>query len=148
MTDVLAQFDLVSPKFPKNDARMDAFYSSSKYVNGLAESHQGFIWRETNENLQLLYELWGEGYLYTLSLWKDVSAFKSFLYNSPHSEFIRRGREWFNPISMPRVVMWWVPEGHIPSLQDAHERMKMLYEIGPSYNAFDLKNSDFPISAY
>ncbi len=148
MTDVLAQFDLVKPKFPKTDTRMDSFYSSTKYVNGLAESHPGFIWRETIDDPQLLQRLWGDGYLYTLSLWRDVAVFKDFLYRTPHSEFIKRGGEWFSPITTRRVVMWWVPEGHIPSLQEAHERMVMLYEIGPSYSAFDLKNSDFPVSVY
>lgn len=142
---VLAQFDLVKPRFPKNDSRMKGFYESTQYVNNLAEQHSGFIWRELNEDQALLDELWGKGYLYTLSLWKSPEALKDFLYKTPHNEFRKRGSEWFLPINKPRVVMWWVDEGHVPTLKEAHEKMQILYEVGPSHQAFDLKSSERPI---
>ncbi|QXH51088.1 DUF3291 domain-containing protein [Pseudomonas fakonensis] len=144
----LAQFDLVKPKFPKEDSRMEEFYASTGYVNGLAEQHPGFIWRETEENQQLLDQLWGEGYLYTLSLWKDVESLKAFLYETPHKTFMQRGREWFDSVSRPRVVLWWVEDGHIPSLREAHSRLTHLYEVGPSYEAFDLHSSELPTVLY
>lgn len=142
---ILAQFDLVKPKYPKSDPRMDGFYSSTAYVNGLADAHPGFIWREVQDNQQLLDELWGEGYLYTLSLWKSPAALKDFLYKTPHNHFRVRGAEWFLPISKPRVVMWWVNEDHTPTLHEAHERLQLLWEIGASREAFDLKSSESPI---
>ncbi|MFJ2538803.1 DUF3291 domain-containing protein [Pseudomonas sp. NPDC087614] len=145
---VLAQFDLVKPRYPKTDPRMNSFYESTRYVNNLAEQHPGFIWRELNEDQALLDELWGKGYLYTLSVWTSPESLKDFLYKTPHNEFRKRGAEWFLPISKPRVVMWWVEEGHIPTLKEAHEKMQILYEVGPSYQAFDLKNSSLPIVIY
>jgi hypothetical protein len=145
---ILAQFDLVKPRFPKTDPRMEGFYSSTKYVNDLAERHSGFIWRELNEDQLLLSDLWGDGYLYTLSLWKSPEALKDFLYKTPHNEFRKRGGEWFMPISTPRVVMWWVDDDHIPTLREAHERMQLLYEVGPSSQAFDLKSSEPPTVIY
>lgn len=144
----LAQFDIVKPKFPKSDSRMDPFYSSTKYVNDLAERQPGFVWRETEDDLELLEELWGDGYLYTLSVWKDVNSLKDFLYQTPHVEFLKRGKEWFELISKPQVVMWWIPEDTLPTLREAHNRMVLLYEQGPSYQAFDLKNSSIPVTAY
>lgn len=39
---ILAQFDLVKPKYPKNDLPMDGFYNATDYVNKLAENHSGF----------------------------------------------------------------------------------------------------------
>ncbi|NNA70561.1 DUF3291 domain-containing protein [Pseudomonas gessardii] len=145
---ILAQFDLVKPRFSKDDPRMEGFYSSTQYVNGLAERHPGFIWRESNEDQKRLEELWGEGYLCTLSLWKDPDALKDFLYRTPHDEFRRRGSEWFLPLRWPRVVMWWVDNNHVPTLEEAHEKMTLLYEIGPSLQAFDLKSSTFPAVIY
>lgn len=145
---VLAQFDLVKPRYPKTDPRMNSFYESTRYVNNLAEQHPGFIWRELNEDQALLDELWGKGYLYTLSVWTSPESLKDFLYKTPHNEFRKRGAEWFLPVSKPRVVMWWVEEGHIPTLKEAHEKMQILYEVGPSYQAFDLKNSALPIVIY
>lgn len=148
MTRKLAQFDLVKPKFAKGDARMEEFNSSVGYVNHLAEQHPGFIWRETDEDQLLLDQLWGEGYLYTLSLWRDVESLKDFLYNTPHKTFMRRGGEWFDPISRPRVVLWWVEEGHVPTLREAHGRLTCLYEVGPSLHAFDLRSSELPTVLY
>jgi len=136
----LAQFDLVKPRFPKGDRRMEGFYSSTGYVNGLAE--------QTDEDQPLLDQLWGEGYLYTLSLWRNVESLKDFLYNTPHKALMRRGREWFNPISSPRMVLWWVEEGHVPTLLEAHNRLTRLYEVGPSHDAFDLRSSELPTVLY
>ncbi|APV40056.1 hypothetical protein PFAS1_12115 [Pseudomonas frederiksbergensis] len=145
---VLAQFDLVQPRYRKDNPLMTGFYESVRYVNNLAEQHPGFIWRELNEDQTLLDELWGEGYLYTLSLWKSPEALKDFLYKTPHNEFRKRGGEWFIPITKPRVVLWWVDEGHTPTLSEAHQKMQILYELGPSHQAFDLKSSALPIVIY
>lgn len=144
----LAQFDIVKPKFPKCDERMNPFYESTRYVNDLAEKQPGFIWRETEENPELLEELWGSGYLYTLSIWRDVESLKNFLYRTPHKEFLKRGKEWFDVINKTKMVMWWIPEHTLPTLRDAHDRMTLLYEIGPSYQAFDLKNCDPPTTIF
>jgi len=127
---------------------MEGFYASTSYVNDLAEQHPGFIWRETEEDQQLLVELWGEGFLYTLSLWKDVESLKDFLYNTSHKSFMRRGREWFEPILRPRVVLWWVEQSHVPNLREAHTRLTRLYEVGPSHDAFDLRCSEVPTVLY
>ncbi|WVV61334.1 DUF3291 domain-containing protein [Pseudomonas batumici] len=101
---ILAQFDLVRPRHPKADPRMESFYSSTKYINDLAERHAGFIWRETNENQKLLDELWGEGYLYTLSLWRSPEALKDFLYKTPHNEFRKRGKSGFYQSADPGLL--------------------------------------------
>ncbi|BBH45428.1 DUF3291 domain-containing protein [Pseudomonas sp. KU43P] len=148
MTKILAQFDLVKPKFPRDDRKMDEFYNNVDYINKLAESSRGFIWREVNEDQDKLDTLWGEGYLYTLSLWKDVWSLKNFLYKTPHAEMILSRHNWFQPIEHPRIVLWWVDSGHIPTLEEAHRRLIWLYENGPSYQAFNLKSCDFPTALY
>lgn len=68
---ILAQFDLVKPKYPKDDVRMDGFYKATDYVNKLAENHTGFIWRDLNENQKLIEKIFGVGYLYTLDLLRN-----------------------------------------------------------------------------
>ncbi|MBC3502172.1 DUF3291 domain-containing protein [Pseudomonas sp. SWRI59] len=148
MSKVLAQFDLVKPRFPKESVEMAGFYANVDRINSIAESSDGFIWRETNEDQEGLQALWGEGYLYTLSVWDDVASLKKFLYHTPHAQMLSKGHEWFHKIMHPRMVLWWVRRGHVPSLLEAHERLTWLFEKGASYRAFDLKNSYGPISIY
>lgn len=138
---ILAQFDLVKPKYPKSDPRMDGFYNSTSYVNKLAENHSGFIWRDLNENQKLVDQLCGIGYLYTLSLWKNAHELKNFLYKTPHNDFRLRGREWFHPIAEPHIVLWRVKDDHTPTLYEAYERLELLKKIGPSKDAFDIRSS-------
>jgi len=148
MRKILVQFDLVKPKYPRDDERMSGFYKNVDYINSLAENSQGFIWREVEEDRNVLERLWGEGYLYTLSTWENVESLKGFVYHSNHLEMIRSGYKWFDKINHPRLVLWWVPANHTPSLEEAHERLMYLYENGPSNHAFDLKSSDLPIVMY
>ncbi|WVV61333.1 DUF3291 domain-containing protein [Pseudomonas batumici] len=44
--------------------------------------------------------------------------------------------------------MWWVDDHHIPTLEEAHKRMQILYELGPSNQAFDLKSCELPMALY
>jgi len=144
---ILAQFDLVKPKYPKNDLRMDGFYNATDYVNKLAENHSGFIWRDLNESQKIIDQLFGIGHLYTLSLWKNTNEFKDFLYKAPHNEFRLKGREWFHSITEPHVVLWWVEDDHIPTLYEAYGRLELLKKIGPSKDAFTIRSSElFEIS--
>lgn len=124
---------------------MSGFYNNVDYINSLADNAAGFIWRETEEDIETLERLWGDNYLYTLSTWDDVASLRNFLYQSAHLEMMKSGRKWFHKLQHARLVLWWVPVNHMPTLQEAHERLIYLYEKGPSYHAFDLKSSDLPI---
>ena len=42
----------------------------------------------------------------------------------------------FERLDGPYLVMWWVPAGHIPTLQEAVERLEYLRCHGPSDYAF------------
>jgi hypothetical protein len=137
----LAQFDFVRPRWPREDPRIAEFYESTAYVNGLAEAHPGFIWRQKDEDTVLAERLWGAGVLYTLSVWKDVESLKHFLYKTPHLGYLKRGREWFFPIDQPRVVLWWIDANHRPTLSEASARLRLLTAHGPSHEAFDLRQA-------
>jgi len=38
-------------------------------------------------------------------------------------------------------VLWWVPEGHIPTLSEGAMKLKMLRENGPSAEAFGFREA-------
>jgi hypothetical protein len=140
----LAQFDFVRPRWRPEDPRIAEFYQSTAYVNGLAEAHPGFIWREKKEDAAAAEKLWGEGVLYTLSVWRDVESLRHFLYRTPHIKYLKRGPEWFLPIVEPRTVLWWIDVDHRPTLDEASARLGHLRAHGPSHKAFDLTHSFDP----
>jgi hypothetical protein len=56
---------------------------------------------------------------------------------------LRQRRSFFEVMSSAFVVLWWVPDGHQPTLEEAHERLELLETDGPTARAFTLRTS-FP----
>ena len=73
----------------------------------------------------------------TLSVWQDVDSFRHFVFQTVHKQFYDRKAEWYDLDSQgTRLVMWWVPEGHIPTITEAMERFHHLEKHGNSDHAF------------
>ena len=51
---------------------------------------------------------------------------------------MRRRREWFERLDLV-MALWWVPDGHIPTVREAEERLAHLGEHGPMSFAFTFK---------
>jgi hypothetical protein len=49
---------------------------------------------------------------------------------------MRRRKEWFERMSEAYLVLWWVPRGHRPSVQEAAARLERLRSQGPTAEAF------------
>ena len=73
-----------------------------------------------------------------MSVWESIDALASFVYRSDHVAVMRRRREWFERIRV-FMVLWWVPAGHVPSVEEALERLGHLREHGPTPHAFTFK---------
>jgi hypothetical protein len=72
-----------------------------------------------------------------LTVWESVEALKDYVFKSDHARFLRRRREWFLPLDdLPVLTMWWIPAGHIPTMEEAKERIDHLAEHGPTAHAF------------
>jgi hypothetical protein len=41
-------------------------------------------------------------------------------------------------------ALWWIPEGHIPSVEEAKEKLEYQQDNGPSEMAFTYANSFDP----
>jgi hypothetical protein len=39
------------------------------------------------------------------------------------------------------LVLWWVPAGHIPSLDEAEERLEHIRKHGPTAHAFTVREA-------
>ena len=53
---------------------------------------------------------------------------------------VRRRREWFVRMPEAYLVLWWVPEGHIPSTEEAVARLDHLRAHGATPHAFNFRN--------
>ncbi|WDE95747.1 DUF3291 domain-containing protein [Lentisphaera profundi] len=138
----LAQINIAKPKAALDDPLMKDFVDNLAHINALAESSEGFVWRfqKNYESNKETTSYFGDAsILPNLSVWKSLEDLKNFLFKTEHLVFLKRRREWFETISTPSFIMWWVPKGHRPSLAEANERLNYYTKNGESSYAFTIK---------
>ena len=67
---------------------------------------------------------------------EDVETLENFVWNTIHRQFYARRHEWFEVLDKMHFVMWWVPIGHQPSLEEGLERLEYLNAHRDSDHAF------------
>jgi len=134
----LAQLNIGRLVAPLDDPRLEPFVSNLDAVNALAEASPGYVWRlQTDEgDATALRPYPDPDVIVNLTVWESVESLKAFVYQGDHLAVFRRRREFFEVPSDAYVVLWWVPDGHIPSLDEAKERLDFLRRHGPSPWAF------------
>jgi len=40
----------------------------------------------------------------------------------------------------PIYVLWWIPEGHVPTVEEAKQKLDHLRTHGPTLEAFDFRH--------
>ena len=133
----LAQLNIAYLKAPIDSPILADFVANLDRINLLADASDGFRWRlETDEENDTSLRLFGDDVIVNMSIWRDLDALRHFVYNSAHTEIMRRRREWFAQAPQAYAVLWWVPSGHRPSLAEAADRLNRLRQHGPSSTAF------------
>ena len=134
----LAQYNVARIKAELDDPVMHGFVSKLDYINGLSEQAPGFVWRhQTAEgNSTAVRPYPDRSILITLSVWESMEAAYSFIYRNQHAEMLRQRDKWFEHIEGFYIVLWWVPAGHIPEVEEGVERLEYLRQHGPSPYAF------------
>lgn len=118
---------------------MHGFVSRLDEINALAEQSPGFIWRLKDEtgNATSIRAFDDPDLLLNMSVWKDVASLRSFVYKSAHVELLRNKKKWFEPPINNHQVLWWLPFGELPGLEQANEKLEKIKEFGPTQEAFD-----------
>ena len=100
------------------------------------------MWRLQDEdgNATSIHPYDDDRMIINLSVWESIEALWSFVYDGGHLEIMRRRREWFQGLSTAYVVLWWVPEGRIPTVEEAMARLDHLEAHGPTAEAFTFKH--------
>ncbi|WP_152362423.1 DUF3291 domain-containing protein [Microlunatus speluncae] len=142
----LAELNVATLKFPLDDPRMIDFTDNLKPINALAERSAGYVWRLVDEVGLDATSLrpFGDNVIINLSVWADREALRDYVYRSGHLEFLRRRTDWFERPRDPMMVMWWIPAGHRPSLDEALARLRLLRENGPTPQAFTMREHHLP----
>ena len=137
----LAQVNIARMLAPLTDPLMAGFVAELDAVNALADSSPGFLWRlQTSEgNATDLRPYEDDLILVNLSLWASLTDLSTFVYKSRHRQVLQQRRHWFQRFDGPYLALWWVPSGHIPSVEEAKERLAHLNAQGETPYAFSFK---------
>ena len=134
----LAQLNIGRFLHPTDDPRMAGFVANLDRINALAERSEGFVWRlrDDSNNATGLRLFPGSDMAVNLSVWESVEALEKFVWNTVHARVYNGKAAWFEKMATPHFVMWSVPAGHIPSLEEAKARLDHLTENGDGDFAF------------
>ncbi len=146
----LAQLNVGITRYPLDDPRMHGFTSMLDTLNEVADNAPGFVWRLIgdggNDATEIRTPL-GDDVIVNMSVWESRDALWDYVYRSGHLDMLRRRSEWFELPKAPFQVLWWVPAGHVPTVEEAVERLELLREKGPSPSAFGFRGSYLPEGA-
>ena len=142
----LAEFNIGTLKYDWDDPRVADFLNNLDRVYALAERSPGYVWHLPPEAMEAA-QLDPDGRLggnprtaSTLSVWQDAASLEHFAFNTVHKQFYDRKQEWYDPAEQAwgglRLVMWWVPDGHRPTIAEAADRLMHLMDHGDTDYAF------------
>jgi hypothetical protein len=134
----LAQINVGRLIAQQGDPRMDEFFANLDRINAIAERMPGFVWRLKSDsgNATDIRPFEDPTLLLNMSVWEDVESLEKFVFQTAHVNIYRKKTNWFVPDNGTHFVMWWIDAGHIPTPDEAMERLKHLEAHGASEHAF------------
>ena len=134
----VAQYNVAQARTSADSPEMAEFYQLIPQVNAVAEASPGFVWRLKEDPSSAASNTF---LLVNLSVWESVEALRDFAYRSSHLGAFRDRGKWFHRAEQAGVVMWWVPAGHRPSIEEGAARLDLLRANGASIEAFDFAHA-------
>jgi hypothetical protein len=137
----LAQVNIARMLAPLEDQLMAGFVARLDEINALADRSPGFVWRLQTEagNATYIRPYEDDRIIFNLSVWESVEHLKEFIYRSAHAELMRGRNQWFEKFDGPYMALWLIEAGHIPTVEEAKERLDHLRKHGESEFAFSFK---------
>ena len=141
MTDYqLAQLNIAQLNAPLDSPVLADFVADLDRINTIAEASPGFVWRlQDDAGDATSIRPFGEEFLVNMSVWTDIESLHAYVYASAHIEVMSRRKEWFGRMVEAYSVLWWVPAGHLPSVEESKVRLEALQMKGPTSYAFSFK---------
>ncbi|MEP7243007.1 MAG: DUF3291 domain-containing protein [Gammaproteobacteria bacterium] len=134
----LAQCNVGRAKAAVDSEVMAGFAARLADINAVADSAPGFVWRFQTEagDATSVQAFEDNLILFNMSVWESPQDLRSFVYRSDHANVMRQRRSWFEHFDGVYLVLWWVPAGHIPTVDEAKQRLAHLQRHGESDHAF------------
>ena len=142
----LAQLNIGGLRAPINDPVIDDFRLNLARINSVAEASPGYVWRLQDEsgNATSIKPFGDELEIINLTVWESIETLADFTYRSNHVELLRRRREFFEAPDQPILCLWWIPEGTVPTVEEAIARLDYLRAHGPTPLAFTFRHRFAP----
>ncbi len=137
----MAQLNIAKMKGTADSTIMKEFMDNLDPVNAIADTSPGFIWRLQDESgdATSIQAFEDPLLLVNMSVWTDFESLKTYTLKSGHLDFLKRRYEWFEKMDKASHVMWWIKEGHIPTLDEAKSKLEQLIKYGDTPDAFSIR---------
>jgi hypothetical protein len=134
----LAQINIGRIVAPMDDPRIADFIAQLDEVNTLAEQSQGFVWRLQSDSGNATDIVYSDDpfMLVNMSVWESVESLREFTYGLRHLAALRVRAKWFEKLALPHYCLWWVPDGHRPSVTEGRERLEHYQKHGATPHSF------------
>ena len=137
----LAQINIGRIVAPTESPVLKDFMDNLDRINALAEAQPGFVWRLVGEGENDATDIQAFAdpmLLLNMSVWESLDPLAAFVYRTAHRDFMRRRREWFEPMET-YMALWWVAAGHQPTPAEGAARIELLKTMGPTPEAFTFR---------
>ncbi len=134
----IAQINIAQAKADQDSEIMSGFVTRLDEIHTLADNAPGFIWRlETEDGHDGSVSVFNDPLLLiNMSVWQDIDSLRAFVYKSIHIELLQDRDAWFDKMGEMHQTLWWIPAGHIPSIQEGKDKLDLIREFGPTAEAF------------
>lgn len=143
----LAQVNIARMVAPLESDTMAGFVARLDEINALADRSPGFVWRlQDGDDATSLRPFDDDRILVNMSVWESVDALRAYVYSSAHKDVLKQRQQWFSRFEGAFMALWWIPDGHTPTVDEAKMRLAHLETNGPTPFAFTFKAA-FPSPA-
>ncbi len=135
----IAELNVAYPKYDVNDRRFAGFINNLDRINALAERSPGFVWRLKDDEAGNAMDMQVDddpALIPNLSVWETVEDLERFTFGTVHAQIYKLRENWFTPMQERHFVMWRVPAGYQPTLEEAMAKLAQINTDGPSDEVF------------
>jgi len=138
----LAQVNIARMREPLDSPLLAGFVARLDDINALADDSPGFVWRlQTEDGDATALRAYDDVMiLVNLSVWESTEHLKNFVYKTQHAEVMKQRKTWFERFDGMYYALWWVPNGHRPTVIEAREKLDYLQQRGESEDVFTFAN--------